>query len=179
MPPISIVFVTTGLAVWVIGLAFLGIGAKPSEEEGASNPMTTVGWIALIAGIVDIVQAAYIMAVQPAPLGALSEVLAGLVMFYGAFFTLLGTSLVKGLDLRPVANLSAAVAVVPLFWWQFFAGGWMFRSILVVWLIVFGSVTLTVYGKLSGKILGAMLVFTALYTFLTPAVILALGHFIP
>jgi hypothetical protein len=87
MPPISIVFVTTGLAVWVIGLAFLGIGAKPSEDEGGSNPMTTVGWIALIAGIVDIVQAAYIMAVQPAPLGALSEVLAGLVMFYGAFFT--------------------------------------------------------------------------------------------
>jgi hypothetical protein len=55
----------------------------------------------------------------------------------------------------------------------------MFRSILIVWLIVFGSVTLTVYGKLSGKILGAMLVFTALYTFLTPAVILALGHSIP
>ncbi|NMI00474.1 hypothetical protein [Pseudonocardia acidicola] len=91
----------------------------------------------------------------------------------------LGVSLIKGLDLRPVANLSVAVAIMPLFWWEFFAGGWMFRSILVVWVFAFLAVAATVYGKLAGKVLGGVLAVTSLYTFLTPAALLALGVTIP
>jgi AmiS/UreI family transporter len=178
MPPISVVFVITGLAVFVIALAFLGVGAEATED--GPNPLVTVGWLALAAGAVDLVEAIYILAVRPTPLGDPASVpLAGLVTFYGTFFLVLGISLVKGLDLRPVANLSIAVAIVPLFWWEFFAGGWMFRSILVVWAIVFLAVTATVYGKLGGKVLGGLLMVTSLYTFLAPAALLALGVAIP
>lgn len=174
MPPITLVFVTTGLAVWLNGFAFLGIGAKPTED--GPNPLVTVGWVTLVAGLVDFVEAAVIIAKVPAPTGI---VLAGIVAFYATFFTALGGALLKGLDLRPIGNLAIAVAIVPLFWWKFFAGSWMFQSILVVWLVAFLAVAATIYGKLNGKALGVILVITSLYTFLTPAALLALGHSIP
>jgi hypothetical protein len=178
MPPITIVFVVTGLAVFVNALAFLGVGAD-AKEDGPS-PLVTVGWITLVAGIVDLVEAAYILAVRPEPIGDPASVpLAGLVTFYGTFFVALGIALVKGLDLRPIANLAVAVAIVPLAWWPFFAGGWMFRSILVVWVFAFLGVTATVYGRLPGRALGGTLMVTSLYTFLAPAALLALGLSIP
>src|SRR5882757_2802371 len=168
MPPITVVFVVSGLAVWAIGLSFLGIGATPSGEVDAPNPMVTVGWITLVAGVVDLVQAAYIIISRPAGADP-SVVLAGIIMFYAAIFTLLGIALVAGLDLRPVANVSVAVAIAPMF-------SWMFHSILIVWLVAFLATTATIYGKLPGKALGAILTATAVYTFLTPPIILALGH---
>ncbi|MCW2632839.1 MAG: hypothetical protein JWR88_1801 [Pseudonocardia sp.] len=178
MPPITVVFVITGLAVFTIALAFLGVGAKPAE--GSPNPLLTVGWISLAAGLVDLLQAMYIIAARPTPPGDPASIpLAGLVTFYGVFFLAVGVSLIGGLDLRPVANLAVPVAIVPLFWWPFFEGGWMFRSILIVWVVAFLAVAATVYGRLNGKVLGAILLITSLYTFLTPAAILALGKSIP
>jgi hypothetical protein len=174
VPPITVIFVVSGLAVWVNAFAFLGIGAK--AEEGAANPMKTVGWVTLLAGIVDGVQAAFIIATVPAKTGI---PLAGIVTFYATFFTLLGISLIGGLDLRPVGNLAVAVAIVPLFWWNFFSGGWMLRSILVVWFVAFLAVAATTYGKLPPKILGGILLVTSVYTFLAPAALIALGISIP
>ena len=174
MPPITVIFVVSGLAVWLNGLAFLGIGAKPVED--GPNPLTTVGWVTLLAGVVDLLQAAVIIATAPPATGI---PLAGIVTFYGTFFTTLGVTLVRGLDLRPVGNLAVAVAVVPLLWWKFFEGSWMLHSILVVWLVAFLAVAATTYGKLPGKMLGGVLTVTSLYTFLTPAALLALGKSIP
>ena len=174
MPPITVIFVVSGLAVFVNGLAFLGVGAD--APEGAPSPLKTVGWVTLLAGIVDCVQAAFIIATVPPATGI---PLAGIVTFYATFFTVLGVTLIGGLDLRPVGNLAVAVAIVPLFWWNFFSGSWMLRSILVVWLVAFLAVAATTYGKLPGKILGGILVVTSLYTFLTPAALLALGVAIP
>lgn len=176
MPPITIIFVITGLAVWLIAFYFLDIGAKPAP--GGADPAVTVGVAATVAGLVDLVEAIYIMTAG----GLASDgtiVLAGLVTFYGLFFTVVGWSLARGLDLRPVANLAIAVAIVPLFWWKFFEGGWMFRSILVLWVITFLAVAATVYGKMQPKLLGGILLITSLYAFLLPPVILALGHAIP
>ncbi|MFT4262118.1 MAG: AmiS/UreI family transporter [Nocardioides sp.] len=178
MPPITVVFVITGLAVWLNGLAFLGIGTK--QTEGSPSPLVTVGWVTLAAGIVDLINAVWI--VQKLFGGDASDVgvrLAGLVTFYGIFFLALGVSLVKGLDLQPIGNLAVGVALVPLAWIPFFDGGWMFKSILIVWVASFLSVTAVIYGKLKGQVLGAVLVFTALYTFLLPAAILGSGHTIP
>jgi hypothetical protein len=174
MPPITVIFVVSGLAVWMNGLAFLGAGSKPVED--GPDPLKTVGWVTLLAGIVDILQAAVIISTAP---NATGVPLAGLVTFYGTFFTGLGVSLIKGLDLRPIGNLAAAVAIVPLFWWKFFDGSWMFQSILFVWLVAFGAVTATTYGKLAGKALGVILTITSVYTFLVPAALLALGKSIP
>jgi len=177
MPPITIVFVTTGLAVWLIAFYFLGIGAKAIAD--GPDPAVTVGVATFVAGTVDLVQAVYVMGARPDPLGTGAVVLSGLIAFYGLFFTLVGWALARHLDLRPVANLAIAVAVFPLFWWNFFAGGWMFRSILVLWVVTFLSVAATVYGKMQPKILGGILLVTSIYAFLTPAFILALGHTIP
>ncbi|GAA3724383.1 hypothetical protein [Streptomyces tremellae] len=174
MPPITVIFVVSGLAVWLNGLAFLGVGAK--KAEGTPDPLVSVGWVTLVAGVVDFAEAVYLLAAVPPATGI---PLAGLVVFYATFFTTLGLTLVKGLDLRPVGNLAVAVALVPLFWWSFFDGTWMFQSILAVWAVAFLSVAATTYGRLPGRILGGVLTVTALYTFLTPAVLLALGHAIP
>jgi len=176
--PITIIFFLTGLAVWANALYFLGIGAKPASDDGP-NPIKSVGWISLVAGLSNIIQAVYIMAARPAPLGPASVLLAGLVVFYAAFFILLGITEILGLDLRPVGNLSVAVAIVPLFYWQFFAGGWMFRSILIVWAVAFLAVTATTYGKSQPRVLGLILLATAIYTFFLPAVLLATGNTIP
>jgi hypothetical protein len=174
VPPITVIFVVSGLAVWLNGLAFLGIGAKAADD--GPDPLKTVGWVTLLAGIVDSVQAALIIATKPEAAGI---PLAGIVTFYATFFVALGLVLIKGLDLRPVGNLAIAVAIVPLFWWKFFDGSWMLQSILVVWLVAFLSVAATTYGRLPGKVLGAILTLTSLYTFLTPAALLALGKSIP
>lgn len=180
MPPIAVVFVVSGLAVLLNGLYFLGLGAKPVSED-SPNPVVSVGWITLVAGLVDLVQAAVIIAKFPGDFGEPTPAipLAGLITFYGTFFVLLGITLVRGLDLRPVGNLAIAVALVPLCWVPFFAGGWMFVSILIVWVVAFLSVALTTYGKLPAKALGAVLTLTALYTFLLPAGMLGAGIAIP
>lgn len=174
MPPITVIFVVSGLAVWLNGLAFLGIGAKGADY--GPSPLKTVGWVTLLAGIVDAVQAAVIIATAPSEVGI---PLAGIVTFYATFFTALGATLIKGLDLRPVGNLAVAVAIVPLFWWKFFDGSWMLQSILVVWFVAFLAVAATTYGKLPGKVLGVILTGTSLYTFLTPAALLAMSNSIP
>lgn len=186
MPPITVVFVGTGLVVWLNALYFLGVGAD--HEEGAPNPLVSVGWATLVIGLLDLVSASLILfrgtefdVAEGAFIGV-NEVflpLAGLVTFYGLFFTVLGITEIKGLDLRVVGNLAIAVAIVPLFWLDFFDGSWMFQSILVVWVVAFLGVAATTYGKLPGKVLGLILLATAIYTFWTPAIILALGNEIP
>lgn len=175
MPPITIVFFFTGIAVWANAMFFLGIGAD--QKEGGSNPLKAVGWVTLTAGLVDFVQAFDIMSNQLA--GEASILLSGLVAIYAAFFTFLGITEIQGLDLRPIGNVAFAVAIVPLFYWDFFSGSWMFQSILIVWFVVFLGVTATTYGRLNAKVLGLLLVVTATYTFWLPAIILALGNEIP
>ncbi|HVS42937.1 MAG TPA: AmiS/UreI family transporter, partial [Candidatus Dormibacteraeota bacterium] len=108
-----------------------------------------------------------------------SVLLAGLIIFYAAFFTLLGVTEILGLDLRPLGNVSAAVALAPLAYWQFFDGGWMFRSILIFWAVTFLCIAATTYGKFQPRALGTILIGTAVYTFWVPAWILATGHTIP
>lgn len=175
MPPITIVFFFTGIAVWANAMYFLGVGSTP--KEGGSDPLKAVGWVTLVAGLVDFVQAFDIMSNQLA--GEASILLSGLVAIYAAFFTFLGITEIQGLDLRPIGNVAFAVAIVPLFYWDFFSGSWMFQSILIVWFVVFLGVTATTYGRLNAKVLGLLLVVTATYTFWTPAIILALGNEIP
>ncbi len=68
---------------------------------------------------------------------------------------------------------------MPLFWWKFFEGGWMFRSILVVWLVAFLAIAATTHGKFKAGRLGAVLLVTAAYTFFTPVALLAMGQAIP
>lgn len=177
MPPITLIFATSGLALWVIALHFIGVGAKPAE--GSPSPLTTVGIAPVVAGVVDLACALYILAVRPAPLGVAAVPLAGLVGCYGVFFTTVGIVAYRGLDLRPVGNLSIAVAIVPLFWWNFFAGTWMFQSNLIVWAVAFLAVAATIYGRLNGRVLGVLLAATAIYTFFVPCALLALGHAIP
>ena len=186
MPPITIVFIGTGLVVWLNALFFLGVGAN--QEDGGPNPLVSVGWATLVIGITDLLSATVILfrgTEFDAAAGSFIGVnpvflpLAGLVTFYGLFFTLLGITEIKGLDLRVVGNLAVPVAIVPLFWWDFFADSWMFQSILIVWLVAFGAVAATTYGKLNGKVLGLILAGTAIYTFWTPVIILALGNEIP
>ena len=177
MPPITIVFFFSGIAVWANALYFAGVGATP--KEGGSDPVKAVGWVTLAAGVVDFVQAFDINSKLLA--GDASILLSGLIAIYAGFFTFLGITEVLGLDLRPLGNVCVAVALVPLFYLKFFSDidSWMFQSILIVWAVVFLGITATTYGRLNPKILSALLFVTAIYTFWTPAVILALGKEIP
>jgi len=81
MPPITIVFIATGLIVWLNALYFLGVGAD--QKEGGSNPLVSIGNATLVVGLLNLVQAVYIMWARP--LDDASVVLAGLVTFYGLF----------------------------------------------------------------------------------------------
>ena len=175
MPPITIVFIATGLIVWLNALYFLGVGAD--HKEGEPNPLVSIGNATLVVGLLNLVQAVYIMWARP--LDDASVVLAGLVTFYGLFFVVLGKTEINGWDLRIVGNLAVPTAILPLFWWDAVPGEWMMRSILIVWLVAFGSVALTTYGKLQAKLLGLILAATAIYTFWVPALVLATGNDIP
>jgi len=106
MPPITIVFFVSGMAVWANAMYFLGVGAD--RKEGGADPLKSVGWVTLTAGLVDFVQAFAIMSNQLA--GEASILLGGLVSIYALFFTFLGITEVLGLDLRPLGNVCIAIS---------------------------------------------------------------------
>ena len=127
MAPITMVFIITGLAVFTQAMFFLGIGA--SAEEGKKSPIIPVGYISVIAGIVNLVVGLYITVVRPIDDDP-SLLLAGLIGFYGLFFLALGLAEILSLDLRVVGNLAIPTAIVPLFWINFFAGSTTFTLML-------------------------------------------------
>lgn len=176
MPPITMVFVITGLAVFVQAMFFLGIGANAAE--GKKSPIVPVGWIAVVAGVVDLIVGLYVTAVRPIEADP-SLLLAGLIAFYGLFFIALGITEILDLDLRVVGNLAIPTAIVPLAWLNFFSGSTTFTIILIWWVIAFLSITLTTYGKLKPQILGIILMITALFTFFLVPVLLVLGVSLP
>ena len=68
MPPVILVFTVTGSALFVISCFFLGWGAK--ADDSGSNPLKTVGWIGMVAGIVDLLSALYIVTRSGLPAAA-------------------------------------------------------------------------------------------------------------
>jgi uncharacterized membrane protein len=161
MAPITMVFIITGLAVFTQAMFFLGIGA--SAEEGKKSPIIPVGYISVIAGIVNLVVGLYVTVVRPIDDDP-SLLLAGLIGFYGLFFLALGLAEILSLDLRVVGNLAIPTAIVPLFWISFFSDT-QWTLILIWWVITFLAITLTTYGKLQARVLGIILMITAIFTF--------------
>ena len=159
MPPITMVFILTGLAVFTQAMFFLGIGA--SAEEGKKSPIIPVGYISVLAGIVNLVVGVYITG------------------FYGLFFIALGLAEILGLDLRVIGNLAIPTAILPLFWINFFSGSTTFTLILIWWTIAFLSITLTTYGKLQARALGVILMLTAVFTFFLVPVFFVMGWNLP
>lgn len=172
MLSVSVIFFTFALGAWVIGLYLVGMGSEPAEEGG--NPLTTVGWIELIVGVILFSQV--FILVQQTDLG----ILAGLVGLFAVFFTAFGTALIKGADLRPIGNLAIPVGILAALYTPFdgFSGVFLFQSSTILWVVVFLLVAGFTYGKVGAKVLGYALILTAVYGFL-PAVYLALNQPIP
>ncbi len=200
LPPVTIILFLTGIAVWVEGVYHLGIDAEPvpggipaTDRFGSMRataggpgtamagplPVRAVGWIMLLAGLSDFVQAFYIMAAKP--LGTPETVrLGGLVAIYAGFFTFLGIAQILGLDMRVVGDAAIPVGIVPLVYIPlFFADSWMMRSIIVIWGIAFIATWAHTHNWLSARIFGAYLVLVAIFTFFLPPALLALGHPLP
>ena len=49
MPPITVVFIATGLVVWLNALYFLGVGAD--QKEGGTNPLVGIGHASFLVGV--------------------------------------------------------------------------------------------------------------------------------
>jgi hypothetical protein len=192
VPPVAVILSLTGLAVWAEGLYFLGIGAKPRTGLGVppqpagaaavpkplSDPLRAVGMIMFIAGLSDLVQTVYVISSKP--LGTPDTViLAGMLAIPSGWFTYLGISQVLELDMRPVGNVAVAVALVPLFWWNFFSDSRMIQSDLIVWGLAFLAATAHSYGFLPNRVFGGWLVLVSLYAFFLQPVLWALGHPLP
>ncbi|HBK38764.1 MAG: hypothetical protein ABF312_08175 [Candidatus Nanopelagicales bacterium] len=161
MAPITMVFIITGLAVFTQAMFFLGIGA--SAEEGKKSPIVPVGYISVIAGIINLVVGLYITVVRPLDADP-SLLLAGLIGFYGLFFLALGLAEILDMDLRVIGNLAIPTAILPLFWINFFSDT-QWTLILIWWVVTFLAITLTTYGKLQARVLGIILMITAIFTF--------------
>jgi hypothetical protein len=161
MAPITMVFIITGLAVFTQAMFFLGIGA--SAEEGKKSPIVPVGYISVIAGIINLVVGLYITVVRPLDADP-SLLLAGLIGFYGLFFLALGLAEILDMDLRVIGNLAIPTAILPLFWINFFSAT-QWTLILIWWVVTFLAITLTTYGKLQARVLGIILMITAIFTF--------------
>jgi hypothetical protein len=173
---VAVIFFTFGLGAWVIGLYLVGMGSDPTEDAG--DPGITVGWVELIVGLILTTQV--FVLVQQAGGEGLILTFAGLVLLFALFFTALGVSLIKGLDLRPIGNLAVPVGILAAFYVTFdlFDGTFLFQSSTIWWLIVFLLVAGFTYGKVPAKLLGAALILTGIYGFL-PVVYLALNQPVP
>ena len=179
MLSVAVIFFTFALGAWVAGLYLIGMGSEPAEE-GGSDPLSTVGWIELIVGIILTTQV--FILVQQSGGDGLILILAGLVLLFAVFFTAFGAALIKGADLRPIGNLAIPVGILAGFYVTFDgfldAGGesiWVFKSSAIVWLVGFLLIAGFTYGKVSAKLLGWALILVALGGFL-PAVLLALNQ---
>lgn len=151
-----------------------------ARRRGGSDPLSTVGWIELIVGIILTTQV--FILVQQSGGNTLILTLAGLVLLFAVFFTAFGAALIKGADLRPIGNLAIPVGILAGFYVTFDgfldAGGesiWIFKSSAIVWLVGFLLIAGFTYGKVSAKLLGWALILVALWGFL-PAVLLALNE---
>ncbi len=176
MLSVAVIFFTFALGAWVIGLYLIGVGAEPTEE--GSDPVTTVGWIAVIVGL--LLASQVFILVQQAGGDALILTLAGLVLLFAVFFTAIGVALVTGADLRPIGNLAVPVGILAALFVTFdlFNDTFLFQSSTIWWGVVFLLVAGFTYGKVSAKLLGYALVVTGIWGFL-PAVYLALDKTIP
>ncbi len=176
MLSVAVVFFTFGLGAWVIGLYLVGMGANPTEE--GSDPLLTVGWIEVIVGLILATQVFILVQQAGGDAGILT--LAGLVLLFAVFFTAFGVALVRGLDLRPIGNLSAAVGILAALFVAFdlFNDIFLFQSSTLWWGVAFLAVTGFTYGKVPAKLLGLVLLITAIWGFL-PVVYLAFDQTIP
>ena len=168
--PLTLLLVCGGLAAWANGMFFLGVGSEPAD--GGAHPVKTVGAISLVAGLAMFVNVAYMIFI----VGGNGVAVAALASLYALFFTALGIAEVGGLDLKPIANICIPIAVGSLFFiTKFFDHDLLFQSIMVVWTVAFAAIWATVYGKFQAKLLGWILVITAVWTFFLPALRIALG----
>ena len=173
MLSVAVIFFTYATGAFVIGVYLLGIGAEPADD-GGKGPLYSVGWIELVVGIFLATQT--IILVETAGL----PTLAGIVGLFALFFISLGIVLIKGADLRPVGAIAFTIG---LFAWPYaffdgFNGVFFFQSNAIVWSIALFAVAMFTYGKLEAKIMGGILVFTAIWGWL-PAVYLAFDASIP
>jgi len=173
---VAVIFFTFALGAWVIGLYLIGMGAEPAE--GGQDPIKMVGWVELVVGLILTTQV--FLLVQQADGDGLILTLAGLVLLFAVFFTVLGIALIRGGDLRPVGNLAIPVGILAGAYVSFdlFDGTFLFQSSTLWWLVVFLMVAGFTYGKVPAKILGYALIITAIWGF-APVVYLALNEPIP
>jgi hypothetical protein len=169
---IAVIFFTYATGAFVIGVYLLGIGAEPAEE--GKGPLYTIGWIELVVGLALASQT--IILVQTAGL----PTLAGIVGLFALFFISFGIALISGADLRPVGAIAFTIG---MFAWPFalfdgFNSVFLFQSNAIVWSIAFFAIAAFTYGKLNAKIMGGILVLTAIWGWL-PAVYLSVDGIIP
>lgn len=168
--PLTVLLACLGLAAWANGMFFLGVGDKPAE--GGANPVKTVGVISLVAGLAAFVNIAYMIFV----VGGNGVAVAALASPYALFFTALGITTMRDLDLKPIANICIPIALLSLpFVTKFFDGDALFQSIMIVWTVAFIAIWATVYGRLQARWLGWVLTLTSVWTFFLPGLRIALG----
>ena len=172
MLSVAVIFFTYATGAFVIGVYLLGIGAEPAEE--GKGPLYSVGWIELVVGLLLASQT--IILVQTAGF----PTLAGIVGLFALFFTSLGIALINGADLRPVGAIAFTIGMFawPYAFFDGFNGVFLFQSNAIVWSIALFAVAAFTYGKLEAKILGGILVLTAIWGWF-PAVYLSFDGMIP
>ena len=173
MLSVTVIFFTYATGAFVIGVVLLGIGAEPAEEGGKS-PLYSVGWIELVVGLFLATQT--IILVQTAEL----PTLAGIVGLFSLFFISLGVVLITGADLRPVGTIAFVIGLLawPYAFFDGFNGVFLFQATAIVWSLAFFAIAAFAYGKLEAKMLGGILVITAILGWL-PAVYLPFDGRIP
>jgi hypothetical protein len=149
---------------------FAGFGDKPTD--GGAHPVRTVGVISFVAGLAGFANVAFLIFT----VGGNGVAVAALATLYAMFFTTLGITAWKELDLKPIANICLPIAVGSLFFiTKFFDGDLLFQSIMIVWTVAFVAIWATVYGRFQARWLGWILIVTAIWTFFLPAFRIAMG----
>lgn len=141
----------------------IGIEKKDTEKlpGGWGLSHLTLGAMMILVGV-----SSYMT--NPTTVDAISGFFGIALVFYGFFWVFLGSSLVRGADLRPIGQVSIAYAIVDLW---FIAGSLQLKLysltlLLVILTIVFLVLYAAVHGRASlFKVNAALLVILALLGF--------------
>ncbi len=150
----------------------------------ATGIVATVGGIFMIMNVIMFQSSSSPMGTM----GPISNYMAGLGILYGLFFTMIGLILIVGAKLNVMAPIAIVVGWITLAYAVFFnmalghiipGGNWIYlASVAYMWFIAMNIAGFSMAGKVSERFNGGFLMWSSLYTFAIPGILMALaiGH---
>ncbi|GBE55164.1 MAG TPA: hypothetical protein ENH28_05985 [Euryarchaeota archaeon] len=165
----------------------MALGAYHMNPSRSKISGVATGIVALVGGIFMIINVVMFQSSSNlmGTMGPISNYMAGLGVLYGLFFTMIGLILIIGAKLHVMAPIAIVVGWITLAYAVFFnmamnmifpGGNWIYlASVAYMWFIAMNIAGFSMAGKVPERFNGGFLMWSSLYTFAIPGIMMALA----